>query len=158
MGKLSRAKIESVNDDHGLQQVQVTLGPEEVLDAVPRIQNYGFTSLPAPGAEAAVIDEVVIAVDDSRYRLKRLKRGEVAIYTDEGDFILLGRGNKARIKTKTLVVESAKVKFKNDTAELIATLSELLDALMRATVSRVPLLCPELPLIKIKIDSFKEVL
>lgn len=63
------------------------------------------------GAEAVVLfpsgdrsHGVVISVADRRYRLKGLKSGEVAIYTDEGDSIILKRGRVTEITTSELVV------------------------------------------------------
>jgi len=57
-------------------------------------QHYGFTSRPREGAEIIIIREgnhiIGIASDDRRYRLA-IEDGEVALYTDEGDYIHLKR-------------------------------------------------------------------
>lgn len=86
----SRAVLSLISDATGMQIVQVKLLDGEVRDGIERVQNYGFTSVPLPGAEAIFLSlgadrdhGIVIAADDRRYRIKGLQGGEVAIYTDE---------------------------------------------------------------------------
>lgn len=104
-----RATITLVNDQLKAQGLQVKLLAGEVADDVEHFQEYGFTSHPHRGAEGIALTvlgdrshTVVIAVGDRRYRLKGLAEGEVAMYTDEGDYFLLQRGNKAKVKTDEL--------------------------------------------------------
>ena len=108
---ISRALVLVVKDVAGLQGLQVSLLADEVREDVERFQEYGFTSHPHPGAEAVAAcvagsrDHVlVIAVDDRRYRLRSLVQGEVAIYTDEGDKIVLKRGGIIEMTAATKVV------------------------------------------------------
>jgi len=96
---LARSVVAMVNDALKVQGLQITVLDGEVAQ-VQRFQEYGFTSVPLPGAEAIVAalagarsHLVAIAVDDGRYRLKGLQKGEVALYTDEGDVIQFKRGN-----------------------------------------------------------------
>jgi phage baseplate assembly protein V len=122
---VGRAVVRLVNDSLKMQAVQVSLLADEVRDNVERVQEYGFTSHPIPGAEAIVVcvggsrdHAVVIAVDDRRYRLTTLEQGEVAIYTDEGDSIILKRNNNVEITTDTLTVKAAtKVRFETPLVE-----------------------------------------
>lgn len=107
---VARAVLTLVDDSRKLQALQVTLYDDELRDDVERFQNYGFTSHPLPGAEAVAVcvsgnrdHAVVIAVDDRRYRLKPLQAGEVAIYTDEGDKIVLKRGGTIEVTASTKV-------------------------------------------------------
>lgn len=97
---VSRGVIGVVNDALKEQGVQVALLADEVRDC-ERYQEYGFTSVPLPGAEAITVcvggsrdHGVVIATGDRRFRLKGLAAGEVALYDDQGQAIVLGR-NKA---------------------------------------------------------------
>jgi phage baseplate assembly protein V len=106
---LGRALLTVVNDDAGLQRVQVALLSKETRDDVERFQQYGFTSHPHAGAEAAVVflggnrdHPIVLAIDDRRYRVQGLAAGEVAIYTDEdqedgGHRIVFRRGQEIEI-------------------------------------------------------------
>lgn len=108
---IGRAVVLLVNDATKLQGLQVSLLADEVREDVERFQEYGFTSHPHPGAEAVAAcvagsrDHVlVIAVDDRRYRLRNLAQGEVAIYSDEGDKIVLKRGGIIEMTAATQVV------------------------------------------------------
>ncbi|KTT63654.1 baseplate assembly protein [Pseudomonas oryzihabitans] len=90
------------------------------------MQHYGFTSAPLAGAEFVVVPlggstkhSVVVATGDGRYRLP-LVDGEVALFTDEGDFIHLKRGRLVEVVTDTLVVR-AKTKVVLDTPLVEAT-------------------------------------
>lgn len=103
---VARALIKTIADDKGLQKLQVELLADEVHSNVDRVQEYGFTSAPLPGAEGVFVavggsreHGVIIAIDDRRYRLKNLAPGEVALYTDEGDKIHFKRGKKIEINS-----------------------------------------------------------
>lgn len=95
---VARSVVSLVTDGGGIQLVQVKLLAGEVRDGVERFQNYGFTSVPHPGAEGVMVcvggdrdHGLVIAMDDRRYRLKGLAEGEVAIYDDQGQACHLKR-------------------------------------------------------------------
>lgn len=110
---IGRCVLKAVDDSKGLQALQVEALKGEILDQIERVQNYGFTSVPLPGAEGFVAfingdreHGIVLAVDDRRYRLKNQAKGEVAIYTDEGDKIHLKRGNTIEVSTTTLQVNA----------------------------------------------------
>lgn len=125
---LARAVVKLTDDTKKCQTAQVELGADgdgnpEIRADVERPQNYGFTSRPLDGAEAFVAflggkrdHGVVIAVEDRRYRVKSLEKGEVAIYTDQGDKIVLKRGGTIEATCST--------KFKI-TAPLVETSADL---------------------------------
>lgn len=107
---IGRSVLLLVNDSLKLQGLQISLLADEVRDNVERFQNYGFTSHPHPGAEAIAASVagsrdhvVVLAVDDRRYRLRNLQQGEVAMYTDEGDKVVLKRGGVIEVTAATKV-------------------------------------------------------
>ncbi|WP_081959508.1 phage baseplate assembly protein V [Aeromonas finlandensis] len=124
---LSRGVIRLVNSAAKCQLVQIEMLGGELKDDVEHLEPYGFTSCPHDGAEhVAVFPDgdkshgVVLVVADRRYRLKGLAAGEVALYTDEGDRIVLRRGRRIEVKTLTLEVE-AKTKARFDTPLLECT-------------------------------------
>jgi len=85
---ISRAVVSIVNDAGGIQVVQVKLLAGETRDNVERMQNYGFSGVPLPGAEGIMAcvsgnrdHGIMIVVDDGRYRMKGLQPGEVAMYS-----------------------------------------------------------------------------
>lgn len=111
---VGRAVVLLVKDGLKLQGLQVSLLADEVRDDVEHFQAYGLTSHPLPGAEALVVcvggsrdHAVVIAVDDRRYRLKPLQAGEVALYTDQGDTIVLKRDGHVHVTASTKVTLQA---------------------------------------------------
>lgn len=124
---LSRGVIRLVNSAAKCQLVQIEMLGGELKDDVEHLEPYGYTSCPHDGAEhVAVFPDgdkshgVVLVVADRRYRLKGLEKGEVALYTDEGDRIVLRRGRRIEVKTLTLEVE-AKTKARFDTPLLECT-------------------------------------
>lgn len=95
---VGRAVIAAVADGAQAQTLQIELLADEVQDGVERFQGYGFTSHPHPGAEAIIVcvggtrsHSIVIQVEDRRYRLKNLVVGEVALFDDLDQVILLKR-------------------------------------------------------------------
>lgn len=106
---VGRAILTAIKDTGNIQTVQVQMMADELHDGVERVQEYGFTSVPLPGAEAVLVfvggnrdHGLVIACDDRRYRLKGLVGGEMAIYSDEGDKVHLKRGRVIDVVTQTL--------------------------------------------------------
>lgn len=86
----ARAILTLIDDATRMQGTQAKLLDGEVCDNVDRFQQYGFTSVPHPGAEGIYLalggsrdHGVLVCVDDRRYRIVNLAPGEVAIYTDE---------------------------------------------------------------------------
>lgn len=126
---VARAVIKNSLDTGGVQKLQLLVLADELLDGVDRVQEYGFTSRPMTGAEAVMVcvggnrdHPVVIAVDDRRYRIKALEEGEVAIYDDQDQKIVLKRGNKIEVTTPGEVeVNAQTVDVNCTTATLDAT-------------------------------------
>lgn len=113
-GMVQRAVLQLVDDSQKMQEVQFKGIAGEVRDKCERPQQYGFTGVPLEGAEAFVIfvagnraHPLVLSVDDRRYRLKNLQPGEVAMYTDQGDYVLIKRGGTAEVKAATKLLVTA---------------------------------------------------
>jgi phage baseplate assembly protein V len=107
---IARCVVTLIDSGKGVQVMQVKLFDGEVRDNVENFESYGFTSNPHPGAEglfASVSGNrdhgITVAVGNRKLRLKGLETGEVAIYTDEGDFIKLARGRNIEIVCGTKV-------------------------------------------------------
>lgn len=110
---LARGLVALGNSASKLQSLQLRLLADEVKDNVEHLEPYGFTACPLAGAEALAgfiggdrSHAVVIVVADRRFRLQGLKSGEVALYTDEGDFIHFKRGRIIDIETVTLNIKA----------------------------------------------------
>lgn len=105
---LVRGVVAVVEAGRKMQAIQLRLTAGEVKGDVEHFEPYGWTSHPHPGAEAAIAfiggdrsHGVVLCVADRRYRHVGLEAGEVAIYTDEGDSVVLKRGRVVEITTET---------------------------------------------------------
>jgi phage baseplate assembly protein V len=110
---IARAVVQLVDDTTKMQLVQLGVLADETRTA-ERFQSYGFTSVPLPGAEAVVVfpggrrdHGLAIAVEDRRYRIRNLQSGEVAVYTDQGDSIVIKRGGTIQVTAATKVIVSA---------------------------------------------------
>lgn len=108
-----RAILRLVDDSTLFQTVQVEALADELLDGRERMQNYGFTGHPHPGAEAIVLamggsrnHAVIIAVDDRRYRLQGLAEGEVALYDDRDQVMHLKRGGIRVYSPHNILIET----------------------------------------------------
>lgn len=100
----SRAVVLQSTDSGALQRLQVRALAGEALDGVERLGEYGFASRPLPGATGLLVclggnrdHPVMVGTEDTRHRLRDLEPGEVALYTDEGDLIVLRRGRTIEI-------------------------------------------------------------
>lgn len=84
-----------------LQLLQVRLLAGETRGDVERVQEYGFSSVPMPGARPVVVvcpagdraQALAIAVDDVRYRPVGGQPGDVVIYDLRGNMIRLRPGD-----------------------------------------------------------------
>jgi phage baseplate assembly protein V len=127
--------IESTNDQSGIQRQDQSLLADEGKDGVERFQNYGFSSHPLRGAETLTVflgggrdHGVILACDDRLFRIRGLAEGEVAIYSDEGDTIILKRNNLIEVVTKNLVIKaSEKVRVETPRMEVTGDLIDHAD-------------------------------
>lgn len=110
---IGRGVVRLANDAGGIQVLQVDLLRGETRGRLERFQDYGFTSVPHPGAEAVVgfvggnrDHGLVLAVGDRRYRLRALQAGEVAMYSDEGDAVHFKRGREIHVTAGNKVLIS----------------------------------------------------
>jgi len=129
----SRAVIKLVNDGLKLQELQIVGLSGETLDGVERFQEYGFTSHPKSGAEAISLSigsnrshTVIVAVDDRRYRLKGLESGEVALYDDLGQKIVLKR-DRIEVESPKVVVTSDDISLGGEGGAKVARVGDLVN-------------------------------
>lgn len=113
LNMIYRGVVERIDDAKGVQVVAVSGLDGEIKDNVERVQSYGHSSSPMPGSEVIVIcpggdrsAAVIVATDDRGSRMTGLNPGEVAVYTQEGDSIVLGVNNEITITTKRLIINA----------------------------------------------------
>ena len=118
---IGRAVLRAVDDTGGLQRLQLSLYAEETRDQVDRVQPFGLTSVPLPGAEVVVVSigggrdhPVAIVIDDRRFRPTGLAAGEVCVYSARAgqrvtllaDGTVLVQGGKLRVECDVEVMGS----------------------------------------------------
>lgn len=113
---IGRCVILATDDSKNIQIISGSFMASELKSGIPKIDQYGLSARPLPGAEAVVVflggnreNGIVIATEDRRYRVKNLAEGEICLYTDEGDKIHFKRGNLIEVTTGTLTVNAASV-------------------------------------------------
>lgn len=106
-----RVRLSATDSTTAVQRIQAQGIGNENLQGAELFQHYGFTSHPQPGTMGIVLPlggvsshGIVIATEHGAYRLKSLKPGEVALYTDEGAKIVLRRGKLIEADCETFRV------------------------------------------------------
>jgi len=129
---VTRGVVKLTDDGQLMQELQVTALADEVLDGVEHIQQYGFTAHPHPEADCLILNvganrshPIVIAVDDRRYRL-HLAEGEVALYDDQGQKIVLYR-DRIEVEAPKVVVKSASVQLGADGGPAVARVGDMVN-------------------------------
>jgi phage baseplate assembly protein V len=131
---ISRAVVTRTDSAKGLQILQLDLLRDETRE-VEHMEPYGFTARPLQGAEAVAAAVggarghlVALVATDRRYRKRNLAKGEVALYTDEGDELVFNRGRIVRLNagsavevTAPLVTITASNSITLDTPDVFAT-------------------------------------
>lgn len=98
LGMIERAVVSNITPSTKCQSVDVTLIAGEQKGGIEHIEPYGLTARAHAGAEAIVLfpdgdrsHAVTMMVADRRYRLQGLQGGEVALYDDQGQSVMLTR-------------------------------------------------------------------
>lgn len=96
-GLLGRGVVESVDDTPMMRTVQAEFLPGDVREGLEHFEPYGFTSRVKEGAEAIGAffngdrsHGVVLVTADRRFRL-HVEEGEVAVFDDQGQKVVLKR-------------------------------------------------------------------
>jgi phage baseplate assembly protein V len=88
-----RVTLQVGNDSSQAYQSWQTLGyPGELRDGVPRVQEFGRSTMPLPGAQGVTLStnagwhgsQAIVATTDPRYRPTGLNGGETADYMVDG--------------------------------------------------------------------------
>ncbi|OSK27550.1 bacteriophage Mu Gp45 protein [Escherichia coli M056] len=135
-GLIGRAVVKSIDAAVKCQTVDVSLIAGEFKAGVEYPEPYGFTARANSGAEAVVLfpdgdrsHAVAVTVSDRRYRLKGLQTGEVAVYDDQGQSVVLTRaGIVVNGGGKVITFRNAsKARFEMD-LEVTGQVKDLCDA------------------------------
>lgn len=115
---VARCRITTSNDAGAVRTVQARFSADEIHDAMPQVQEYGFASRPLPECDAVVVhvsgertQGIVIGTNDQRYRPKDLEPGDVMIYDWQGNSILLSAAGVKVITAATFRVEAKDIEL-----------------------------------------------
>jgi phage baseplate assembly protein V len=93
---IGRARVTTTNDSGNVQFVQVQVNDLETIDNLPRVAEFGITSVAPNGADVVMVNlgggrnnAVVIATGHQGSRPKGLKAGETMIYSQDGKSVYL---------------------------------------------------------------------
>lgn len=100
-----------IDDTKKIQKCQISLMDNETHSNVDRYQEYGFSSVPLPGAQAVAVsiagsrdNSIIIATEDGRYRPLNLNPGEVTIYNQLGDKIVIKQNRTIEITAPNVII------------------------------------------------------
>lgn len=112
---IGRAVLTAVRSDPGCQTIAVAILADEPQTDVEHMESYGYTSNPPAGAEGVILNVagqrgacVGLNFGNRSFRLTGLKSGEVALYTDEGDKIVMKRDREIEVTTLHCTVNAEK--------------------------------------------------
>ncbi len=96
---VGRGVVTSVDDGGPVQMMQVRASGLEVADRRVRPQEFGLTSNPPPGSDAALASisgdrssTMVVGVNHQASRPRNLKAGETKLYSEDGKYVYLTAG------------------------------------------------------------------
>lgn len=90
------ARITLTNDGGNVQFVQVQVNNLETIDDLPRVAEFGLTSVAPDGSDVVMVNlgggrnnAVVVATGHQASRPKGLKAGETMLYSQNGKYVYL---------------------------------------------------------------------
>ena len=111
---IGRGRITTGNDTGGVQVQQVRLGPDEIKDGVPRLAEFGLTSMPPVGSDAVL---VFIGGETMLYS----QDGKSVYITAAGGIIVEAKGQAVTVNNATTVTINAATKVRMVTPLLEVT-------------------------------------
>jgi phage baseplate assembly protein V len=97
----------------GHQKVQARVLSDEVLPNIDRVEPYGFSYRPKPGAQAYLLFPagdrsygVAILIGDKQYNMQ-LEEGEVALHDDDDNYVHIKRGGEIEVNAKNKITLKA---------------------------------------------------
>lgn len=104
---VGRARITSTNDSGAVQMVQVQVSDLETIDNLPRLLEFGLTSVAPNSTDVTMLNlggarnnAVVIATGHQASRPKGLSAGETMIYSQDGKSVYLTASGGIVIEAK----------------------------------------------------------
>lgn len=116
-----RGKIAGLSPAEAVMRADVDGLADEALRDIEYLQHFGFASCPPAGSDAVVLPlggasshGVVVATQHGSFRIRTLKSGETAVFSEDGAKIVLKRGriieadcDVFRVNCKTYAVNAS---------------------------------------------------
>lgn len=134
---VGRGRITTGNDSGAVQSQQVQLGLDEIKDNIPRLAEFGLTSMPPVGSDAVLVfiggdrsNGAIIATGHQASRPKNLAPGETMLYSQDGKSIYItaaggivveAKGQAVTVSNATVVTINAATKVRMVTPLLEVT-------------------------------------
>lgn len=107
----TRAIVELVDTDTALTTLKMKISESESLEGLEHFEPFGFTTNPPADSEALVISlggrrehSVVLQVANRKYRVRGLKPGDVALYNQNGDKLVMKMSGETELSVSSKVV------------------------------------------------------
>lgn len=108
---IGRGRITTGSDTGSVQLQQVQLGPDEIKDNIPRLAEFGLTSMPPVGSDAVLVfiggdrsNGAIIATGHQASRPTNLKPGETMLYSQDGKSVYMTADGGIVVEAKGQVV------------------------------------------------------
>ncbi|WJN74360.1 Phage baseplate assembly protein Mup45, Q [Burkholderia anthina] len=89
-------RVTHQNDSGGAQLLQVQVNERETIDELPRIAEFGLTSVPPEGSDIAMMNlgggrnnAVIVGTNHQKSRPRNLQSGETMLYAQDGKYVYL---------------------------------------------------------------------
>ncbi|WP_342705137.1 phage baseplate assembly protein V [Burkholderia arboris] len=131
------ARVTQQNDAGGAQLLQVQVNAREAIDGLPRIAEFGLTSVPPDGSDVVMLNlgggrnnGVIVGTNHQQSRPRNLKPGETMLYSQDGKYVYLtasggisvfANGQPVSITGATTVTINAATKVRMETPRLECT-------------------------------------
>ena len=114
----------------GADRVQARVLSDEVLPNIDRVEPYGFSYRPHPGAQTYLLfpsgdrsHGIAIVIGDKQYNMD-IAEGEVALHDDEGNYVHIQRGGKIEVNAAAeITLKAPRVIIDAPQTEVVGTLA-----------------------------------
>lgn len=110
--------LSAVNDSKSLQLIRVTIGKNEALSNVERVQPFGLSSYPPLDSEVVLLcaggsreKAVAICIENSSSRVKNQEEGEVNLYIDSLHRIQIRPNGEINIIADKVNIQSGEIRI-----------------------------------------------
>ncbi|HDR9036127.1 TPA: phage baseplate assembly protein V [Burkholderia vietnamiensis] len=130
-------RVTQQNDSGGAQLLQVQVNERETIDGLPRIGEFGLTSVPPDGSDIAMVNlgggrnnAVIVGTNHQGSRPRNLQPGETMLYSQDGKSVYLtagggivvdAKGQSVTVNDATIVTINAATKVRMVTPRLECT-------------------------------------